>query len=394
MTASNLAMTGLLGLPALREVLAAPGPCVTILLPAYKPGEPAGSPAALLNSCIREAGQKLAAFLPEASVATLLAPLDQAAQEPELAGGSQWARAIFRAPGVFEQFQLTQPAPATLKVCGSFWIRPLMDDLSRPEVFYVLNLSKTKVEVLRCTGVTVEHVRLPHGVPETLDEALELNPPDHDLENRASIGLPGGGGGGVRRVRFGTGTERETAHTHLADFYKLVDRGLKELAKDAPNHADLPLILAGVAEETALYRAVSGDARIAQRTIVKPDGRSLDELLQKAYAIWREEAASKQAAALVNAKERAGAARFSTDPDLLVHASLEGRVGELWVNREVRKLEVYERRRHQSWGKEDVLNLAVIQTILHNGEARELPTESMPEATSGEKAPAAGVLRY
>lgn len=382
MTTANLTTRELVHLPALREIFASSGPCVTIVLPAYRPGEPAPTPATQLSSLTQEAEQKLARLMKAETLATLLEPLREAVRDPELAAGSHWGRVIFRSATVFEQFQLTQPAKAGLTVGGSFSIRPLMEELARPETFFVLNLSKTKVELLRCAGVTAERMKLPHGVPETLAEALELEQPDHDLENRSSIGTSTGA---MTRVRFGTGSEREAAHAHLADFYRLVDRGIKELAPGQQT----PLLLAGVAEETGLYREVSRYRDLAGADIAKPGaGQTTDALLEKAYAILRAERAERRAAALEAAKERAGA-RFSTDPDFLVRAAFEGRVAKLYVNRDAEKLDVFERQNHHCWGREDLLNLAAIQTLLHSGVACEVEAAKMPEGAA-----IVGILRY
>lgn len=382
----------LVRLSALRGILASAGPCVTILLPAYKPGEQAGTPAARLSSMIREAEQKLGALVNAETVEALLNPLKEAALDPDLSAGSHWARVIFRSPTVFEQFQLTQIQPAVLEkaaltVGGSFLIRPVIEELALPEMFYILNLSKTKVELMRCTGTTLERIKLPKGIPETLAEAMDLEPPDHDLENRSSAGnlSAGGSTGNMKRVRFGTGSERETAHTHLADFYKLVDRGLKELTPEQ----EAPLILAGVTEETALYREASNYRGLTRREISKP-GADLpgDVILEKGYAILHAEAEERRGEELLAAKERA-AARFSTDPDFILRKAFEGRVGKLYLNRAAEKIEVFERGNHHSWGREDLLNLAAVETLLHSGEAWELEAAKMPGG-----APLVGILRY
>jgi Bacterial archaeo-eukaryotic release factor family 3 len=392
MTATNPNVTQLLRRSVLREILRSPGPCVTILLPAYRPGEPASSPAALLKSTVREAAQRLDPFLPAKSVSLLLGPLERAANDPELASGSRWGRAIFRSPGVFEQLQLTRPVKPCLTLAGSFSIRSLMDDLVRPETFYILKLSKTKVAVLRCHGLDAEYLALPGGIPETLKEALQLEPPDHDLENRTFIGSRTGMGsstGAMRGVRFGTGSGRETKHAHLGDFYKLVDRGVAELAREAP------LILAGVEEDVSIFRAVSNHRRLVRESIPgsadfegSPD-RHMDDLLQKAYAILRTDTADRQVAALLSAKERVAAGRFSTDTDLIVRAAFEGRVEELYTQQGAEQPAVFERGAYQSWGPEDLLNLAAVQTILHDGHAYEVSAGRMPEGAA-----VAAILRY
>jgi hypothetical protein len=193
----------------------------------------------------------------------------------------------------------------------------------------------------------------------------------------------------MTRVRFGTATERETAHAHLADYYRLIDRGIKELA----GKQEIPLILAGVAEETALYREVSRYRGLVKGDISKSGvgpaaGQPYDEVLEKAYAILHADAAERHVADLLAAKERASA-HFSTDPDLLLHAAFQGRVGRLYLNRDAERLDVCERRSHHSWGREDLLNLAAIRTLLHSGEAWELEAAKMPD-----RAPIVGILRY
>ena len=264
--------------------------------------------------------------------------------------------------------------------------------LVRPETFYILKLSKTKVAALRCRGLEAEQVGLPGGIPETLEEALELEPPDHDLENRSFIGNQAGGGnstGAMHGVRFGTGSGRETKHAHLADFYKLVDRGVAELAREAP------LILAGVEEDAAIFRAVSKHRRLVRESIAGSadfagsTGRHMDELLEKAYAILRTDMADRQTAALASAKERVAARRFSTDTDLILRAAFEGRVGELYTRQGAEQTAVFERGTYHSWGPEDLLNLAAVETILHDGHACEVPAGGMPEGAA-----AVGILRY
>jgi hypothetical protein len=86
-----------------------------------------------------------------------------------------------------------------------------------------------------------EPVRLEH-------QERDDDQPDHDLENRSAAGSSPGA---MRRIRFGTGSGRETQHSYLAEFYKKVDHGIHELL----NTHGSPLLLAGVDEDTALYRA-------------------------------------------------------------------------------------------------------------------------------------------
>ena len=385
METTNSSATELVRLGTIREMLRPPGPCVTIMLPPYHPGEAAATSAALLKTNIQEAARQLAERgLSKSASASLLQPLERLAEDPTLASGSQVGRAIFRSPSVFEQFHLAQPVKASLRVGGSFAIRQLAAELMRPRAFYILALSKEGVSLHRCAGFHAEVVKLPPGIPDTLAEALALEPPDHDLENRSSAGSSVGA---MRGVRFGTGSGREQQHAHLGDYYKLVDRGLQEFLREP----ETPLILAGVDEDTNIYRAGSNYPHLVSKSISgSPDfSREQTELLQDAYSILRTDHLERERTAVITARERTTPSRFSTDLGAILEAAFEGRVGHLYLDEGAERIEVFERGAYRSWGTEDLLNLAAVQTILHHGKTCELPTEMMPDGSI-----AVGLMRF
>lgn len=367
---------------AVRDVLRSPGPCITISLPPYRPGEPGGSPATLLKAYIQEAANELrAGGYPKWT--NLVHPLQEFADDPALSAGSQYGRAIFCSPSDFEQFYLTTTVEPSLRIGGSFCIRQFAAELSRPQSFYVLSLSKTRVDLLHCAGFHAEPVKLPPGVPATLDEALALEPPDHDLESRSAAGVSTGA---MRMVHFGTGSEREHRKTHLADYYKIVDRGVQQLLREP----DTPLLLAGVEEDVAIYRRVNTYGALAKASIPgSPDMLGGEgEILQKAYSILHRERIEHQHAVLLATREQSAPSRFSTNLDAILRAAFEGRVAQLYVNENASQTGEFRRETYRSWGQEDILNLAAVQTIVHRGKFCELPAEMMP----GEAA--VGVMRF
>lgn len=367
---------------ALREVLRSSGPCITISLPPYRPGETDNSPAALLKTYVRDAGDQLRED-GYAKSASLLKPLQDLAGDPVLSAGSHYGRAIFCSPAEIEQFCLTIAVAPSLRIGGSFFIRHFAPELSRPSAFYVLALSKTRVGLLRCAGFRAEPARLPAGVPETLGEALALERPDHDLENRSAAGASTGA---MRMVRFGTGSEHERQKTHLADYYKTVDRGLQQVF----TQPETPLILAGVQEDVALYRAVNTHRSLAKASIHgSPDlSRDRVEILRQAYSILRRERMEHQRDALLAAKEQLGPGRLSTELKTILSAAFEGRLAQLYVNEGANSIGVFERGTYQSWRKEDLLNVAAVQTVIHRGKFCELPDDMM----SGDAA--IGIMRF
>ena len=173
------------------DLIHAPAPCLTLLLPPYRPGEPGESAATLLKTDLQEAAKKLAERrVAEPLIAELLEPLRQLSHEPASLSGSGSAHVIFRSHGIFRQFELpVPPSPAPACTVGnSFWIRPILASLALPALVYVLEVTKKAVSLLTCGFTEVTRMELPKGTPETLDEALGFKAPDHELINRSSAG--------------------------------------------------------------------------------------------------------------------------------------------------------------------------------------------------------------
>jgi hypothetical protein len=375
MTATNSALLEVIDGRKIREILESPGPCITIVLPPYHPGEPARSRGALLKANLQDASHQLAQRgFPKAAMRDLLAPLEHLAQDTASLTGSHWGRAIFRSPDVFYQVQLTQPAKSSLTVAGCFAIRRLLPELRAPRLFYILALTNKSVQLFRCNYQRAEAVELPAGVPTTLEEALELERPDHDLENRSAIGPSTGS---MHAIRFGTESGREAEHAHLADFYKLVDRGIHKLLHEP----GIPLLLAGVEEEIDAYRAISAYPNIVKEALRGSPNLSFQdaETVSQAYSILRADEFRREAETLTQAKERSAPAHDSTDTDTILRAAFEGRVHQMYLDESAERIDVFERGAYRSWGKEDLLNLAAVETIVHGGKAFELPSDLMAD---------------
>ncbi len=196
------------------DLVHASAPCITLLLPPYRPGTPGETAAALLKAELQQATKDLAARkVAEPVISELLEPLRQLSQEEEWLAGSDSDRVIFRSREVFRRFALPVPAlPARACTVGDcFWIRPILASLTLPAHVYVLEITKKAVTLLAC-GITggVPPLELPAKAPRTLDAFLGFDPPDHDLMNRSAAGPSTGA---MHGVQFGTGSGRETQHS-------------------------------------------------------------------------------------------------------------------------------------------------------------------------------------
>jgi hypothetical protein len=379
----------------IQELVSTAGPCVTVILPPYRPGEPAKPAAAILKMDLQEAGRTLAARkVAQPLIDDLLEPLHQLSHEEGSLAGAGFARAIFRSQGVFRQFELAvPPSPAPACVVGDcFYIRPILKSLAAPQKVYVLEVSKKSVALLACGASEVTRVELPKGTPRTLEEAMGFDAPDHDLINRSTAGPSSGA---LRGVQFGTGSGRETQHAHLHDFYRVIDRGVNELlGPEGPASKQAPLILAGVEEDTAIYRSVNTYPNLLPQGIPGSRGEPMTatRILHQAHDIalfgLERQAAQRMAAA----KERLAPARFSVDLDGILRAAAEGRVSDLYLDENAQRIGTFEGKifgGHGNWHNQDLLNVAAVETLLSGGAVYSLPSHAMPDG-----AVAAAAFRY
>jgi hypothetical protein len=319
----------------------------------------------------------------------LLDPVQDVARDEDAFLGTTAARVIFRSPGMLRQFELPA-SPLTAGECyvgDCFHIRSIFPGLSIPDCVYVLDVTKKEVTLLACSHAVVARVDLPKGTPTTLDEAMGFDQPDHDLKNRSAAGPSTGAMAGVQ---FGTGRERENKHGHLHDFYRIVDQGLSTLLRSK----SAPVVLAGVDEDVAIYRTASSYPNLMEQTIHGnlTGGLMPSEILQRAQDIALFDYQKRTAAVLAESKERLAPGRFSTDLDVILRAAVEGRIIDLYLDDNGRRIGNFDGKifgGRNNWHDEDLLNLAAVETLRRGGRVYSLPSHLM---TGG--ALAAATFRY
>ncbi len=364
---------------AIPDLVHAAAPCITLLVPPYRPGEPGESAAALLKTDLQQLAKKLAERrVAEPLIAELLEPLRQLSHEEASLSGSVSAHIIFRSHDIFRRFALPVP-PSPARACSvgdCFWIRAILASLSLPAHVYVLEITKKAVTLLACGSIGgVAPLELPAKTPRTLDAFLGFDPPDHDLMNRSAAGPSTGA---MHGVQFGTGSGRETQHTYLHDFYRNVDRGVKELL----GSSQAPLILAGVEEDAAIYRSINSYSNLLEQGIPGSPGAGTTpaQILRQAHDITLFDIQRRAAQVMSEAKEGLAPARFSSDLESILRAAAEGRVSDLYLDENGQRRGSFDGKlfgARTNWRNEDLLNVAAVETLLHGGAVSSLPSHLM-----------------
>jgi len=214
----------------IERLCALAGPCISILLPAYRPGAGSTPEAVPLKHLLRTATEMAALRKMIQEPAELLAPLRDLAESPELESGGS-SLALYSAPGFAAGYRNGWNFGPKLMVGRYPFIRPLVQDAVAPREVFAIGLNRKHLRLFRCGHGASEELEVPKGVPRSLAEAGEFDQPDHDLANRSASGASTGT---KFAVRFGTASDREAAPEYLHHYFTLIDRGLHPLVKNAP----------------------------------------------------------------------------------------------------------------------------------------------------------------
>jgi len=373
----------LMGQDSLRAICAAPGPFITVFLPACHPGTVDFPRAGRMKTIVREAALELERRRFSGSISQILKPLEDLAENPgSLGGGSD--SVIFASPGSFRHFRLLAPTHEGLTVASHPYITPLLALLMPQQEFYVLAVAKKQLRLGRWYGGRCTEIPLPPGVPKSFEETLAFDTPDHDLQGRSASGT---GSTQMGTERFGTGSERDLVHERLRHYLHLVDRKLTGLLMGAP------LVLVGVAQELTAYRSVAKYPRVLAAKPTSPEHLSWTELGELARESVLEARRGEAESARGEFLEEARRDRLAAGVHTVLEAAQEGRVHKLLVEQGATDnglmSPVFAVDSTRLEGEQDRINAAAVETIRNRGEVYMLDPGKLERFS-----PIAAILRF
>ena len=295
----------------------------------------------------------------------------------------EWSKnlILFRSPNVFRYFSLRELKKQFVTVEDRFQIRPLLGLLSRSQRFYLLSLSQKHVRLFQCTYHSAEELGWRGLAAENMDAWMNTRQPDHVLDGRASSGPSVGS---MKGVLFGTSTDGEKEGEYMAHYFRHVDQALEKLLLDRT----IPLVLAGVETEIAIYRKVNRYPRLMERAVLgAPDSIPLRDLREAAVEIVTQVPSPELRQALDQLERYSGTGRVSVAIEETLKAAWEGRVAHLIVQEDAERRGIVDDGRDRS--EEDLLNRAALETASRGGHVFALPAAEMPA-----NADAVAVLRF
>lgn len=293
--------------------------------------------------------------------------------------------AVFRSKNIFQIAFLQEEIASRAEIGPEFYIRPLLPELTKDKLFYLLALSQNDVRMLRCTLTSSEEVPLKKETATSFTSYQNSVKPDHDQVNRTSAGP---GSGSSKGAVGTTNTERETKDEYLSHFFKQINTGVNEVLRGKTE----PIVLAGVDYELSLYKRVNSYPHLSEEGVHgAPNSLKSGEMHARAIEALAKDYEKKLDKSLAEYDHKVGGGASNRLKDV-VTAAHDGRVLTLIVSDSLTSTGTFDEATNQAIGgkgDQDLVNDAAVQTILHAGNVFVAPNSKMPNGT-----PVAAVFRY
>lgn len=361
------------------------GICVSIYMPTDPQTTETDQGRIQLKNLLTEAEKRLlAAGLRVPDAKKLLEPAQKFLWDKLFWRHQNEGLALFFSEEAFYDYRLPHDFEPQVTVADRFHVKPLLPLLVDNGQFFVLALSQNQAKLLQGTRHSIREVDVAE-IPANLAETMVPDGPEKQLQFHTGSGSSGGG---KRAAIFhGHDAAGKLSRTNIRRYFREIDEGLSAWLMN--EHA--PLLLAAVDSLLPLYKEVNSYPHLIDKSISgNPEELRTEELGRLGWAIveplfqqTRQQAESQYKQLMGIADERA-----SNDSAQIIEAAYHGRIETLFValgqrlwgqfDAETGAVELHEK---QQRSDDDLLNTAVIQTMVNGGTVYAVPLGEMPDET-------------
>jgi hypothetical protein len=363
-------------------------PAVSIYLPSPIKGPDVNQGPKPQKKHFAETQERLGAGMRPTLARELLHPAESLVHHSPFWRDRAAAIAVFVAPDFFRAFRLPFQVDERLVVGTSFHVRPLLAELRGCQAFNVLSLDRNNVRLVHCRPSSAKEVHV-EGMPHSFEALFALDYSEKQMQ--AHTAGPPGMAGSV--ISHGAGDQGIDDKDRPRRFCVAIDHAILPYL----NQEKHPLILAGTAEAQEAYRSIARYPFLLPTGVTRaPKVLSNAELarLARPVADNYDERPRRQAIDLY--AQMAGTGRTSQQIEEILLAASAGRVVALlvppgapvwgWYDPHARLVIVHE---ECQAGDEDLINRAVVETLVHGGQTFELDSGDLPL-----EGPVGAIFRY
>jgi len=277
-----------------------------------------------------------------------------------------------------------------IHIADRYHITPLIPLVHREGRFHILAVSKNKMRLLQANPYEAHETPLPH-VPDSMEKALRFDNPEKQHQYHTGTQPRSG-----RRhaISHGHGVGIDEEKKNIERYLRHIDRGIHAAL---PEDGRGPLVLACAEPLDAIYAEVNTYPGLLDAHVNgNPDTLSTQELRSRAWKIVEPLWAARQREVVARFENSARRQPTSTEIVPITTKAVNGKVEILFVAAGKRiwgRLASDEPRvimhDERETNDQDLLNLAAVETLKHDGTVYCLPEDTVPGQN-----PAAALFRY
>jgi hypothetical protein len=362
---------------------------VSIYMPTHRTGDIKQDPIRL-NNLLKEAEEKLKAMeLSAKETKELLEPAVKLLYDGTFWSHQGDALALFFTSGFFRFFKLPYDFQELVIVSSRFHIKPLLPLFGDTGLFYILALSQNEVRLIQCTHNSEREIT-PDSLPPSLSEVLVFDDSEKQLQFHTGTST---GKGKQSAIFHGHGVGIDDNKEKILRYFRQINTGVNEFLHQERS----PLVLAAVDYLLPIYHQVNSYSHFIETGIPgNPEGQDGKMLREQAWEILKPYFEQEKIKALDKYKQAAGTGFTTNDLKQCAMAAYDGRIAVLlaaldmqkWGYIDLEKREVVLQEK-QGLHNEDLIDFAVVQTLIKGGDVYPMDIGEIPEQT-----PVAALLRY
>ncbi len=359
-------------------------PAVSVYLPVHRASTMNQQDRTLLRKLVKQAtGSLEAAGVRRPDAENVMKEALELASDDAFWSGGFEGLAVFVHGPTTETVKTHVALPERVVVGERLYLRPVFEEFSPPESFWVLALDRNETRLFRADGDSFEAVELPAGVPTSFADETRYDLREPSLQYRSVAATPGASGRGVAQYH-GHGGEKDAEKVQVDQFLRHLSDGVSE--RIGLEHAE-PLVLLGVEYMIADFRKVSSYPHIAEAEVAgATDYLSPKELHAITLDALEPARAKVTRSDLDELAEKMGTGLASADVTYIAASAAEGRVKTLFFDDSFGPWGTVSG--DPAGGEWDLVDLAAVETFAHDGVVHAFAAGASP--VSG----AAAVFRY
>jgi hypothetical protein len=306
---------------------------------------------------------------------------------------NQWeGLAVFISEDFFNIVKVPYSVKEEFLLNHSFLIAPLLPAVSKRHHFYMLVISKADCKFYEGDQFGMHKLEV-EGLPFNMQDVVPFERKD-PVQTHRRAGAAAGRGATVGASFHGHGSGLADEDEYMLQYFKEVDQ---TLWKEVLHNRHVPLIIAAVEFEIALYKQVSNYKHIAEEHLTgnfeHEDRNSLYLKAKEKLGGYFKEYTNK---ALKSFYDSSATELASAYPTEVIPAAYYAQVSDLFVEKDTHlwgtfdendnKLDIHLEKQPQD---DCLINNAIIKTLMNGGEVHLLDKEKMPA-----DGPIAAFLRF